>query len=100
MKQAATLAPGEIRIIKISEDAIKEFLWESVMEHGAAFFDLPSDDEESLYGLKFNSTDHTLTLVAHRLTDNSRVDINSISQSSPCTTQSLFVETPYVVRKL
>lgn len=100
MKQPATLDPGEIRVIKISEDAIKEFLWESVMEHGAALFDLPSDDEESLYGLKFNSTDRTMTLIAHRLTDNDRVDIDNISQSSPCTTQSLFVETPYVVRRL
>lgn len=61
---------------------------------------MPSEDEEALFEMKFNAADRTMTLAAYRLTDNDKVDIDSISQNLPCTAQSLFVEMPYVVRKI
>jgi len=100
MKRPNALKSGEIRVIKIDKAAIKEFLWESIMEHGESFFDLPAGDEESLFSMTFDDSNGTMTLVAHRLADNDKVDVNDIAQTEMCTTKSMYVETPYVVRKL
>lgn len=36
---------NEIRIIKVTENAIRELLYETIIENGRRYFDLPNDDE-------------------------------------------------------
>lgn len=64
-KRSNSLPKGEIRLIKIGEAAIKELIVEYVMEKDDSLFDLSSEDEDTLYSVVFDTSERTMTLIAH-----------------------------------
>lgn len=64
-KRSNSLPKGEIRLIRIGEAAIKELIVEYVMEKDDSLFDLSSEDEDTLYSVAFDTSERTMTLIAH-----------------------------------
>lgn len=64
-KRSNSLPKREIRLIKIGEAAIKELIVEYVMEKDDSLFDLSSEDEDTLYSVVFDTSERTMTLIAH-----------------------------------
>lgn len=64
-KRSNSLPKGEIRLIRIGEAAIKELIVEYVMEKDDSLFDLSSEDEDTLYSVVFDTSERTMTLIAH-----------------------------------
>lgn len=105
MKKGKALKPGEIRVIKIREEAIKELIVEFVTEHGETMFDLPKEDYETIFHTCFSPSDNTITIIANRIADNSKIDSGRIIDEEKCTTDSVYRASPhdnppYVTRKL
>lgn len=105
MEKVKAIKPGEIRVIKIGEEAIKELIVEFVMEHGETMFDLPKEDEESIFGIYFSAEDQTVTMMASRIADQSRVDLEKIAGEEKHMADSVYRTSPYdnppyVTRKL
>ena len=100
MKKDKAIKPGEIRVIKIGEEAIKELIVEFVMDHREKLFDSPEDDYETIFHTCFSPSDNTITIIANCIADNSKIDFRRIASEEKCTTDSVYKKSPYVTRKL
>ena len=90
---------GEIRAIKIDEDALYEFIRESVMEKSCDFFD-QFDHKDSALCMRWNKADNSFTCIAYHVQDRHEVDFDQIDSTLDFTTSTLFRKHRYVTLDL
>ena len=81
----------EIRVIRISKEAVKELLFESLMEKGAELFGL-SKNHDAWFGMSWDEETGDLIYTANK--EGESVDFDYILENVPITTESLFTSKP------
>jgi hypothetical protein len=99
-KKAKNLKNNQYRIIKISKDALFEFIYESIIDKQAAFFDIPDVTKiVSHHNVNFETGEYII--IVHN--DNKKtlklpedIDLGKLLSRMPDTTSTLFSENRYV----
>lgn len=92
------LKDNEYRVIRIKEAAIREFLYETIMEKGGDFFDL-LDVTKVSFEISFDMDKKDLICVVHNRTYpmNEIMDFRPIASIVDRTTETMFAPGRYVI---
>ena len=80
------LKDKEIRVIRISKEAVLELLWENLIDNGELYFELHKSDDR-IYHMLLDESGDLIYAVKRRT---SQLDVDKIFQEAPVTTESLF----------
>lgn len=58
-------------------------------------FDLPKEDEESIFGIYFSAEDQTVTMTASRIADQREVDLEKIANEEKHMADSVYRTSPH-----
>ena len=93
MDGCKNLEKGKARLIMIGEQALFEFINESLMEHLCQLFDL-SDSTEVILETKWVKESNSFIAVVHNLDE--RIELDQIRDEATETTSSLFSKDRYI----
>lgn len=94
------LKKDEFRVIRVKEKAIRELIYETIIEKSKDLFKLP-DINDVVFDFKLDLMNGDLICVAHKESDsqNNAFDFEPIEQEVEETTESLFGIDNYIVLK-
>lgn len=94
------LKENEIRVIKVSESAIRELIYETIIENGPRYFDLSKNDNVC-YEIQLDLQRGNMICIAHEMDiPVEEINIEKIDNETGVTTQSFFVSNRYISKIL
>ena len=95
-----TLKENEIRVIKVNEAAVRELIYETIIENSQLYFDL-SDTEDICYEFQIDMQTGNLICIAHDADiPREKIDVDKIDKETEITAPSFFVSDRYITRFL
>lgn len=90
------LKENEVRIIKVGEAAIRELIYETIIENGPRYFDLPNNDNVC-YEIQLDLQRGNMICIAHEMDiPQEEINVEKIDDKTGVTTQSFFASNRYI----
>lgn len=89
------LKKGEVRVIKIDEEALYEFIRETIQEKCLTFFDL-LDYKHTETCMWWNKANNSFTCMVYNDQDRAMIDFDAIDDSLDFTTSTLYKKQRYI----
>lgn len=93
-----TMNSEEVRVIKISKDALYEFVYEKFIENQEQYFNVNSLDVNSLFDIDYENGSFIFIVSDEESTKfSSDIDLKQLIKKLPDTTKSMFEENRYKI---
>ena len=90
------LKENEVRVIKVGEAAIRELIYETIIENGPRYFDLPNNDNVC-YEIQLDLQEGNMICIAHEVDiPQEEINVKKICDETEVTTQSFFASHRYI----
>ncbi len=95
-----TLKENEIRVIKVNEAAVRELIFETIIENAQEYFNL-SNTEDICYTIQMDIQTGNMICIAHEADiPEEKIDVDKIDKETEITTPSFFVSDRYISKFL
>ena len=90
------LKEKEVRVIKVGEAAIRELIYETIIENGPRYFDL-SNNDNVCYEIQLDLQRGNMICIAHEMDiPQGEINVEKIDDETGVTTQSFFDSNRYI----